>query len=166
MKKNLRYNGQSLKTHRYFKEGQLMIREAEIKDRSKIEELYKILIPNDDDIVVLEERIIQIKNDPNNFIFVSEEEGLVRGTLLMHICLDPMYGKRPFVLIENVIVDPSYRGKGIGTNLFNHVEEYCKTIACREILLMSNFKRVEAHKFFEKQGYNGDISRGFKKYLQ
>ncbi|MEX2415222.1 MAG: hypothetical protein WD424_03685 [Paenibacillaceae bacterium] len=49
-----------------------MIREAEHRDRERIEELYRILIPDDNEIKVLHERIDQIKNDPNNYLLVYE----------------------------------------------------------------------------------------------
>lgn len=50
-----------------------MIREAEAKDREAIERLYKILIPGNENILVLEERINQIKASPNNYLFVFEQ---------------------------------------------------------------------------------------------
>lgn len=72
-----------------------MIREAENRDRERIEELlYKILIPDDNEIMVLDERIEQIKNDPDNFLLVYELNGKVEGTVLLSFCPDAMYGNR------------------------------------------------------------------------
>lgn len=141
-----------------------MIREAERRDREHIEALYKILIPGDDEIEVLDERIDQIKLDPNHFLFVYELESVVVGTLLLSFCLDVMYGNRPFAVIENVIVDSSCRGLGIGKQLFQHVEKRCEAVGCRELLLMSNVSRLEAHQFFERIGFNA-VAKGFKKYI-
>ncbi|WP_162463112.1 GNAT family N-acetyltransferase [Paenibacillus psychroresistens] len=126
-----------------------MIREAEQRDRDRIEELYKILIPDDNEIIVKKERIDQVKQDPHNFLYVNEIEGRVEGTVLLTICLDVMYGNRPYAVVEYVIVDPDCRGMGVGKELFNHVEDYCKKIGCREILLMSNVKRLAAHEFLK-----------------
>ncbi|MED3090657.1 GNAT family N-acetyltransferase, partial [Bacillus toyonensis] len=33
------------------------------------------------------------------------------------------------------------------------------------IILLSSAARIKAHKFFTKNGYNGTISKGFKKYI-
>lgn len=142
-----------------------MIREAEHRDRERIEELYRVLIPDDNEIVVLNERIDQIKQDPHNFLFVNEINGRVEGTVLLSICLDAMYGNRPYAVVENIIVDPLCRGMGVGKELLQYIEDYCSKAACREVLLMSNIKRSAAHEFFERQGFN-HIAKGFKKYLE
>ncbi|PEJ82122.1 GNAT family N-acetyltransferase, partial [Bacillus toyonensis] len=52
-----------------------MIREAEPKDSNVIENLYKKLAPHSKNIKVLPQRIEQIRNDSNNFLFVYEESG-------------------------------------------------------------------------------------------
>ncbi|MBW7473140.1 GNAT family N-acetyltransferase [Paenibacillus oenotherae] len=141
-----------------------MIREAEIRDRARIEELYRILIPDADDINVLEERIEQIKRDSNNFLYVAEIDGRVEGTVLLSICLDAMFGNRPYAVAENIIVDPASRGKGVGKDLITCAVSQCKKLGCREVLLMSNLRRTEAHLFFERQGFS-PVAKGFKKYL-
>lgn len=141
-----------------------MIRQAEYQDRDRIEELYKILIPNENEINVLEERIAEIKKDPNNFLFVYEIEGRAEGTVLLSFCLDPMFGNRSYAVVENIIVDPAFWGKGIGKQMLNHIEQCCRDKNCREILLMSNIRRTDAHVFFEHQGFS-HIAKGFKKYL-
>jgi N-acetylglutamate synthase-like GNAT family acetyltransferase len=141
-----------------------MIREAEQRDRDRIEELYKILIPDDNEIIVINERIDQVKNDPHNFLFVNEIEGRIEGTILLTICLDVMYGNRPYAVVEYIIVDPACRGMGVGKELLKHVEDYCIKIECREILLMSNVKRIAAHDFFERQGFN-NVAKGFLKKI-
>lgn len=73
---------------------------------------------------------------------------------------------RPYALIENVVVDPEVRSKGVGYQLIKHVEQICIELHCTKIMLLSNSNRVEAHKFFERNGYNGSVSKGFKKYLK
>jgi GNAT superfamily N-acetyltransferase len=103
-----------------------MIREAEHQDRERLEELYHILIPDDDEIVVLNERIDEFKQDPNHFLFVYIFEGRVEGTVLLSFCLDAMYGNRSFAVIENIIVDPAAWGTGIGKALLNHIEYCCR----------------------------------------
>ncbi|MEX1030679.1 MAG: GNAT family N-acetyltransferase [Paenibacillaceae bacterium] len=141
-----------------------MIREAERRDRERIEELYKLLIPDDNEIEVLEDRIDQIKLDPNHYLLVYENEDTVVGTILLSFCPDAMYGNRPYAMLENLIVDPACRGLGVGKQLFDHIEVLCMAVDCREILLMSNVRRTEAHQFFERLGY-ANVARGFKKYI-
>jgi N-acetylglutamate synthase-like GNAT family acetyltransferase len=126
------------------------IREAEKQDKDKIQYLYGVLCPGEP-ISILEERIAQIHKDNNNSLFVCEDENEnILGTIFLTLCLDPMFGFRPYGVVENVIVDPMARGKGIGNKLMRHVEDICLTNNCTKIMLLSNSKRLEAHKFFEK----------------
>lgn len=141
-----------------------MIREAENRDRERIEELYKILIPDDNEIMVLDERIEQIKNDPNHFLLVYELNGKVAGTVLLSFCPDAMYGNRPYAMLENLIVDPANQGVGVGGQLFDYAEASCKAHNCREILLLSSVRRIRAHEFFEQRGF-AHVAKGFKKYI-
>lgn len=143
-----------------------MIREAEAKDRNEIQRLYQLLVPSNKNINVLSERIKQIKNDKNNYLFVYEEEEKILGTIFLTICLDAMFQMRPYGVVENMIVDTKVRHKGIGKKLLLHIDEICKEINCTKIMLLSNSKRIEAHRFFQDNGYNGSISKGFKKYLR
>ncbi len=142
-----------------------MIREAEKRDKDKLVELYRMLVPNSKKMNVREEQIETIRRDRNNFLFVYEEDGELIGTLTLNICLQALHGYRPYGVIENIIVHEDFRGRNIGRKLLQHVEDYCRSIDCHRIMLLSSSKRDRAHQFFEREGFDGSVSRGFKKYL-
>jgi GNAT superfamily N-acetyltransferase len=142
-----------------------MIREAERTDRAQIFKLYKMLVPNSKKMKVEEEQIDNIRRDPNNLLLVYDEGGEILGTLTLNICLQALHGFRPYGVVENIIVHENYRSKNVGQKLLQYVEEYCKSIDCHRIMLLSNSKRQRAHQFFEREGYDGSVSKGFKKYL-
>ncbi len=142
-----------------------MIREAERKDKEQLLKLYKMLVPNSKKMNVLEEQIDKIRKDPMNFLLVYDEEGELLGTLTLNICLQALHGTRPYGVIENIVVHEDHRSRNIGKKLLQFAEDYCKSIDCHKIMLLSNSKRQRAHQFFEREGYNGSISKGFKKYL-
>lgn len=73
-----------------------MIREAEIHDSAVIEELYRGLLPNNQEITVWPERIQQVRESVDSFLLVYEEDGHVLGTLHLHICHDALSADRPF----------------------------------------------------------------------
>jgi GNAT superfamily N-acetyltransferase len=73
-------------------------------------------------------------------------------------------GKQPFAVVENVIVDPLWQGKRIGTRLFAHIEEFCREHTCTKIMLLSSAVREDAHQFFIRAGYDSLAKRGFVKY--
>jgi GNAT superfamily N-acetyltransferase len=141
-----------------------MIREAETTDKDAIQSLYRALCP-DVPVNVLPERIVELRNDPNNFLFVYEMEGKVTGTVFLTICLSPMFGFQPFGLIEYFIVDENYRRQGIGSQLTDHVIQVCRDKKCTRIILLSNDHRHAAHAFYVSKGFSSSGKVGFVKYL-
>jgi len=142
-----------------------MIREAERKDKDQLYQLYKMLVPNSKKMNVDEDQIEAIRKDPMNFLFVYDEEGEIQGSVTLNICLQALHGQRPYGIIENVIVHEDHRNKHVGQKLFQFAEEYCKSVDCHRIMLLSHSERLMAHKFFEREGYNGSVNKAFKKYL-
>lgn len=57
-----------------------------------------------------------------------------------------------------MIIDVAYRGNGIGRNLFLEAYETAKARGCKKLELDSGFQRIQAHQFYEKNGY---IERAF-----
>lgn len=66
--------------------------------------------------------------------------------------------------IDELIVDDSYRGNGVGKGLLKTMSATAKNMGCKRIELDSAYHRIEAHKFYEKNGF---INRGilFSKVL-
>ncbi len=143
----------------------LTIRRARSADASSIQQLYIELVGQDPNINVTETAVFSIENDSSNFLIVAENEGAVVGTAFITMCRDVMYNNQPFGILENIVVTSAARGKGIGSKLMDRIKSICKEHKCTKIMLLSNAKRPEAHKFFEENGYRGDIKRGFVNYI-
>jgi N-acetylglutamate synthase-like GNAT family acetyltransferase len=143
----------------------MMIREAEGKDKEQLFKLYRMLVPNSKKMNVLEEQLEKIRLDSMNFLLVYDEEGEILGTVTLNICLQALHGLRPYGVIENIIVHENHQSKNIGQKLLQYIDEYCRSIDCHRIMLLSNSQRLRAHQFFEREGYSGSVSKGFKKYL-
>lgn len=142
-----------------------MIREAESRDAAVIEGLYKELLPNNLNTRVLAERIEEISNNPDSFLFVYEIADQVIGTAHLHICLDALVENRPFGVVERVIITEHVQSKGYGSELMKYLEQVCMQRNCVKVFLTSGSSRNEAHRFYVKLGYNGESSKAFKKYL-
>ena len=145
----------------------LEIREAENGDTAAVLELYRQLVrpvaPNVE-VDVRGERIEEIRADPHNFLWVLEAKDGVVGTAFLTLCLDPMHGRQPYAVLENFIIDENHRGKGYGAELMRYAVDFCYRADCSKIMLQSHGKRVEAHAFFEAQGFSANNKRGFVKY--
>jgi GNAT superfamily N-acetyltransferase len=142
---------------------EIIIRRASKDDAEDIAALYVQLV-SDSAVSVLPERIVEISNDKNTALFVCEHNDRVLGTALVSLCVDVMYGFQPFAVVENVIIDSSARGQGIGTALLRHIETFCLASNCSKIMLLSSSQRELAHRFFERFGFVGSSKRGFVKY--
>jgi len=142
-----------------------MIREAVPEDALYIEELYRLLLPNQTDIQVSPERLRQIAENTESFLYVYEEDGTIVGTLHLHLCMDALCDDRPFAVIERVITAQEVRGKGYGAKLMRYAEHKATSRGALKIMLSSAIRREDAHQFYEHLGYNSSSSKLFKKYL-
>ena len=141
-----------------------MIREAEPRDRDAIQLLYQALCPGTP-VRVLPERIAELKQDANNFLFVDEVDGKIAGTVLLTVILIPIFGTQDFGLIEYLIVDQNFRRQGIGRRLTGHVTQVYRARKCTRIILLSNDHRKKAHACYESMGFDCSGKVGFVKYL-
>jgi GNAT superfamily N-acetyltransferase len=142
----------------------MILREAVSADASAILGLYRALAPGDPNLAVTPERIGQIAADPNNFLFIVEEDSAVWATAFLTLCMDPMYGTLPYAVLENLVVDPARRGCGCGRFLVQHIEAFCWQHHCTKIMLFSSVFRSAAHQFFSRLGFARDKKVAFVKY--
>ena len=143
----------------------MLVRRARPEDAPAVTDLYRDLVPGDDNIHVDPERLRALGTDPHNQLLVVEVNGHVCGSALLTIALNAMYGDQPFGVVENVVVDHNRRGRGIGRALMQAVDQAARAAHCTKLMLLSTAGRVDAHRFFARVGYDGERKRGFVKYL-
>lgn len=142
----------------------LVIREAGTADAEALQRLYAHLVPDPGCIRVDPERISDIAEDTNNLLLVAEFDGRVVGTALLTFCLDPMFGRQPFAVVENVVVEPAYQTQGCGRALFEAIDHVALDADCSKIMLLSGEARAGAHRFFVSMGFLKGEKSGFVKY--
>jgi N-acetylglutamate synthase-like GNAT family acetyltransferase len=140
-----------------------IVRRAAPTDAAAIAALYAQLVSNPS-VSVMPDRIAQVAKDPNTALLICECGGHACGTALVSLCADVMFKAQPFAVVENVVIDESARGQGVGTVLFQHIESFCRAAECSKIMLLSAVDREDAHRFFERMGFVGSSKRGFVKY--
>ncbi|BEP69711.1 MULTISPECIES: GNAT family N-acetyltransferase [unclassified Variovorax] len=141
----------------------LSVRRAVSDDAARIDALYGQLVA-DAARCVLPERLQALSEDPRTALLVAEIDGQVCATVLVSLCEDVMYGRQPFAVVENVVVDAAARNRGVGVALMREVEAFCAASDCSKIVLLSSVEREDAHRFFERCGFDGWIKRGLVKY--
>ncbi len=59
-----------------------------------------------------------------------------------------------YLELDNIVVDPAYRSKGVGELLFQTLEQTAVEENCNMLALDSYTSNFKAHKFFYNQGYS------------
>jgi predicted N-acetyltransferase YhbS len=78
-----------------------------------------------------------------------------------------LYGQcRPFMVVEDVIVDRDHRRRGIASDLMRTVERTAIARGCSHIIFVTEARRTDAHRFYQSLGYRADTHKGFKKRLE
>ena len=140
----------------------ILIREASEDDIPAILDLYSSAGITADAAFTVEEgreHLKTFKRYPSLRVFVAIIDENVAGTYELLI-MDKLAkrGKRSGI-VEDVAVSPGHRGRGIGRAMMMHAREQCRQAGCYKLTLSSNFKREEAHRFydaldFERHGYS------------
>jgi len=142
-----------------------LIRQAVPEDRAAIQRLYQSLCPGEP-VRVIASRIEQIAEDPTHFLLVHQTEGKVDGTVFLSFCPDPMFGTLPFTVVENIIVDPQSENiSGTLHDLMNAVEKLAREQRSTKVMVMSGVSNAQTQSLFQSLGYDGDVTRLFKKHL-
>jgi len=141
-----------------------VIRKAELSDTDELSELFYEFIGTDSNKIVIKEQIEKINNTSNYFLAVACDGNKVIGTSMAILCYDFVGNCNPFLLVENVVVSPQYRSKGVGKLLMKAIEDFGAKNTCNYIILVSGNHRKQAHKFYESLGYSNE-NIGFKKRL-
>lgn len=148
------------------------IRRAEEKDIPRILELYDELalppVPSPPEgysvTVKYRKAFAGILASAGHQLIVAEEKGRVVGSLALIVVPSLGHGGKPWMGIENVIVDSRGRRLGVGKMMMDYALAEAKKAGCYKMQLISDKRRTEAHKFYEAIGYTGS-GVGFRRYL-
>ena len=134
------------------------------EDISGILELYKQINNSNASSFTINdaEKIWENIEKYNIKYFCAKDNGKIVGSC--YICIIPNLTSngKSIGFIENVITDENYRKKGIGKKLMEMAVEYAKENNCYKVTLQSGIKRPEAHKFYEKIGFDGESKKAFE----
>lgn len=97
-------------------------------------------------------RVTSLSNDPDVLVTVAEHQGRVAGVITGHV-LRAIHKSEPVAMLTALAVLEEARGIGIGRLLVAHVEEWARARGARTISLTSALRRVEAHDFYRRLGY-------------
>ncbi|MFE1287731.1 GNAT family N-acetyltransferase [Streptomyces sp. NPDC058751] len=103
----------------------------------------------------------RLSRDPNQHLVVAVRDGRVVGTLQLTVI--PGLSRRGATrsVIEAVRVHADERGSGLGTELIEWAVAESRRQDCRLVQLTSDVSRTDAHRFYERLGFEASHV-GFK----
>ena len=102
--------------------------------------------------------------DPNQFLAVAEIEGEVIATLQLSFIPGIARKGAWRGQIEAVVVASSRRSSGLGLKMFEWAIDQCRVRGCQIVQLTTDKSRPDAHRFYERLGFQG-THEGYKLYL-
>ena len=101
--------------------------------------------------VISMDRLSELVESDNTLIFIgTDESGQILGILSLIVMKIPTGNK---AWIEDVVVDQSARGKGMGKALMNHALEKAKELAVKSVDLTSRPSREKANMLYQSLWY-------------
>ena len=110
--------------------------------------------------------LTMILDDPRaGSVFVYEISGKVQGMVVMLLTISTALAKQVAIL-EDMIVSPDIREKGVGTKLVRYAAEYARSIGCGRVTLLTHHDNKPAHGLYRKTGFTRSDMVCFKRLLE
>ena len=106
----------------------------------------------------------EIQARPGYELLVIEEHGEVVGTVVFLIAPNLSHRASPWALVENLVIDHRHRRRGLGKQLMDYATARAKEAGCYRIVLTSDKRRRQAHRFYRSLGFVSS-SHGFRLYF-
>ena len=140
-----------------------MFREAQSRDFNDIVRLYRQLhpadpIPQDGSVEQTFERILA---SPGLRLFVLELDGVVVATTYLNVIPNLTRSASPYAVIENVVVEESRRGSGLGKRIMDGTLRAAWAEGCYKAMLMTGSRRPATHSFYRACGFSPDAKTAY-----
>lgn len=135
----------------------MKIRKARLDDLSTIKTLYNQLTTDSENV---EKDFPIILNDSNSVCFILGEPTI--GMAMCYVRTSLSSGKK--MVIDEIIVDNQYRGRGYGHALTEHCIATAKKMDVDCVELACSLTRPDLHTFYENMGFE-HVMRLYQRYL-
>ncbi len=143
----------------------MIIREMMVEDIPQLARLYKQFWDEESSVETMYEKFKKFYDCGSHVLLSAVENDVLIGSVMGVICGE-LYGDcKPFLVLENMIVDIRFRNNGIGKALISELEKIALEKNCTQVILVTETNRVAACKLYESAGYSPDTHKGYKKKL-
>jgi GNAT superfamily N-acetyltransferase len=140
-----------------------MFREARSGDFDGVIRLYRQLHPEDpilvdgSDMAAFE----QILGSPGLHLFVLERDRVVVATTYLNVIPNVTRSASPYAVIENVVVEESLRGTGLGKQIMDGTVRAAWEAGCYKAMLMTGSRDPATHAFYRACGFSPDAKSAY-----
>ena len=140
------------------------VREATFDDLAGVLALYRQLSPEDPDLSIEQAKPAwsALLTSPMSTVVVADADGFAAASCVLVIVPNLTRGARPFALIENVVTDPGYRKRGLGTAVLHFAMQAAWQQRCYKVMLSSGRTDEATLRFYENAG----LRRGGKTFFE
>lgn len=143
----------------------MVIRKMIIEDIPGLAMLYKQFWNENSCVKKMQKQFEKLQHSNTHILLCAIDQDHLIGSVMGIVC-EELYGDcRPFLVVENMIIDKNCRKKGIGKALFLELERLAKKRNCTQIILITEMDRLDACSFYESVGFNPTSNKGYKKKL-
>jgi len=105
-----------------------------------------------------------IGNPDTGTVFVCEKDGDIVGMVTLLTLVSTALGRK-VLLLEDMIVDPAWRGRGIGSMLLEHACDWARNHGYGRITLLTDGDNDSAQHFYSEKGFSRSRMAVFRKIL-
>ena len=88
----------------------------------------------------------------NTAVVAARDDGTLGGVATLHRTA-VLHRPKPVGRVTALVVDEALRGQGVGRRLMAAAEEELRGAGCGLLEITSNARRLDAHAFYERLGY-------------
>jgi GNAT superfamily N-acetyltransferase len=103
----------------------------------------------------------EIVRTPGLRIFVLEEDGVIVATTYLNVIPNLTRSASPYAVIENVVVDESRRGTGLGKKIMAATLAAAWDAGCYKAMLMTGSRTPATHAFYRACGFSPDAKTAY-----
>jgi len=116
------------------------------------------------DVDAMTKSLEALSQDVDHAILAARIDGECVGTATGVVCHGLYGGYDSYMVVEDMVVDPNHRRKGIASALLAHLEAIARDRGCNQVILLTESVRSDALALYEANGFEARWS-GFKKKL-
>ena len=141
----------------------MRVREAVGGDFLGVLRLYRQLQPDDPAITDGRDREVfdVILGALGLTIFVVEVGGEIVATCYLNVIPNMTRAARSYAVVENVVVDEGFRGRGYGKAVLRHALRAAWAAGCYKVMLQTGSSRESTLGFYRACGFSADGRAGY-----